>query len=411
MAPPKPEPPPAAPPKAPPAAPVVPPQAPPKPEPVGAKPVPPKAPERPAPPPKPEVVARAALPPKRSPLPLVIGGVVVIVAGLVGFLVMSSSKKASQVAEVTKAREDSLRAVQLARAREDSLKRVLEAAASSSIAALREKLAEAERLQAQTRAKGDYDQALAELEEAVRLTTQGSHEAARLRAQAGLERIESAIDRSRRIQEREDLAKRDRDQALARLRAEVTALSESVAVLKRDRGTAFAGAQLQQLEQIVQKARQFVDAENITGGQEQVSYGYDMVSKVRFAITDGKRQEAEAQRLLRERQEQARRDSIQRAELAKQQLAQPPTEPVAVKRVPAVYPPAARAANVQGTVEIEFEVGVDGRARDFKVVKSLGAGCDEAAIEALKQWEFKPGTQGGKPVPVRIKLPFVFRKQ
>jgi protein TonB len=70
----------------------------------------------------------------------------------------------------------------------------------------------------------------------------------------------------------------------------------------------------------------------------------------------------------------------------------------------------AEQAGVEGRVVIEFEVGTDGVARDFVVIESLPAGCDDAAIEAIKRMEFTAATQGGKSVPTRIKMPFMFKK-
>jgi len=381
----------------------------PEPKPSVAEPVPPRALERPTAGAKPEV-AKAAAPPKRSPLPLIIGGGVVALAVIIGLVVTLSGKKAGETARIGQAQAESLRVVQAAHAQQDSMTRALELQASTAVTALRERLAEADRLQAANRAKADYDKANDYLEEAVQLTSQGNHELALQRAQSAIEHIDSAIDRSRRIQEREDLANKDRDEALAKLQGDVAALQESISVLKTSGGSALAGVQVQQLEQIVGKARQFADAGNLDGAQEQVSYAYDMASKVRFAVTDGKRQQAEAERRLAERRTQAVQDSVKKAQADSAQRTQPPTKAVATKTVIPVYPRPAMLAGISGTVEIEFEVGIDGRARDFKIVKSLGAGCDESAVDALKQWEFRPATQGGKPVPTRMRIPMVFKK-
>ena len=42
----------------------------------------------------------------------------------------------------------------------------------------------------------------------------------------------------------------------------------------------------------------------------------------------------------------------------------------------------------------------DGKATNIRVLRSLGLGLDEKAIEAVKQWKFKPGYKDGKPVTV-----------
>jgi hypothetical protein len=53
-------------------------------------------------------------------------------------------------------------------------------------------------------------------------------------------------------------------------------------------------------------------------------------------------------------------------------------------------------------------VGVDGRPRDIHVIRYLGHGLDEQAIETLRQWTFEPGTTDGVPVPVLISVQMAF---
>ena len=55
------------------------------------------------------------------------------------------------------------------------------------------------------------------------------------------------------------------------------------------------------------------------------------------------------------------------------------------------YSEEARKAKYQGTVLLYIEVDTDGRATNIRVVRSLGLGLDEKAIEAVKKWKFKPG--------------------
>lgn len=73
------------------------------------------------------------------------------------------------------------------------------------------------------------------------------------------------------------------------------------------------------------------------------------------------------------------------------------------------YPERARNAGKEGVVRLEATIGIDGKARDIEVIEELGYGCDEAAIEALKRSRFSPGTQDGKPVPMRIRIPYRFK--
>ena len=73
--------------------------------------------------------------------------------------------------------------------------------------------------------------------------------------------------------------------------------------------------------------------------------------------------------------------------------------PVKVRHVPPVYPVIAQQARVEGIVIIEAIVGVDGRVTDARVLRSKPL-LDEAALAAVRQWEFTPTTLNGVPVPV-----------
>lgn len=74
------------------------------------------------------------------------------------------------------------------------------------------------------------------------------------------------------------------------------------------------------------------------------------------------------------------------------------------------FPTAAQSANISGIVQIQFVVERDGSISGVKVLKSLGFGCDEAAMEVVKKMpRWTPGMQNGKPVRVYFQMPFVFR--
>lgn len=73
--------------------------------------------------------------------------------------------------------------------------------------------------------------------------------------------------------------------------------------------------------------------------------------------------------------------------------------PVKIRHVPPVYPPIAQQARVEGVVIIEAIVGVDGRVLEARVLRSKPL-LDEAALAAVRQWEFTPTTLNGVPVPV-----------
>ena len=86
------------------------------------------------------------------------------------------------------------------------------------------------------------------------------------------------------------------------------------------------------------------------------------------------------------------------------------TLPVPVREVKAGYTAAAMEARIEGTVAMEVVVLADGKVGEFKVTRSLDTeyGLDTQAVEAIKQWLFKPGTKEGKPVAVRVAIEVTF---
>ena len=64
----------------------------------------------------------------------------------------------------------------------------------------------------------------------------------------------------------------------------------------------------------------------------------------------------------------------------------------------------ARKNKYQGTVVLAAVIGPDGRPRNIRVVRSLGMGLDEKAVERVKTWLFEPGKKNGTPVAVAMNL-------
>jgi TonB family protein len=83
--------------------------------------------------------------------------------------------------------------------------------------------------------------------------------------------------------------------------------------------------------------------------------------------------------------------------------------PKLLKKVEPEYDEEARAAKYQGTVVLQVVIGPDGLAHNPVVVKSLGLGLDQKAIEAVAQWQFSPGVKDGAPVPVAATVEVNFR--
>ncbi len=84
------------------------------------------------------------------------------------------------------------------------------------------------------------------------------------------------------------------------------------------------------------------------------------------------------------------------------------TAPVVIHRVEPDYPDEARKAKFQGSVLVYVEVDEQGRVKGIRVAKPAGLGLDEKAIEAVRQWRFRPATRDGRPVavPARIEVSF-----
>jgi periplasmic protein TonB len=73
------------------------------------------------------------------------------------------------------------------------------------------------------------------------------------------------------------------------------------------------------------------------------------------------------------------------------------------------YSEEARKAKYQGTVVLWTIVGPDGKPREIRVVRSLGMGLDEKAVEALRKWRFAPAYKEGQPVAVQINVEVNFQ--
>ena len=75
------------------------------------------------------------------------------------------------------------------------------------------------------------------------------------------------------------------------------------------------------------------------------------------------------------------------------------------------YPEMARRAGIEGRVTVQFIVSETGSVICPRVIRGIGGGCDESALEVVKKARFIPGSQFGVPVPVQYSLPIVFRLQ
>jgi TonB family protein len=84
--------------------------------------------------------------------------------------------------------------------------------------------------------------------------------------------------------------------------------------------------------------------------------------------------------------------------------------PKKIKDVKPVYPAVAQSTRVAGAVTIEATIGPDGKVIDAKVVHSIPL-LDQAALDAVRQWEYLPTLLNGVPVPVLVTVTINFTRQ
>ena len=83
--------------------------------------------------------------------------------------------------------------------------------------------------------------------------------------------------------------------------------------------------------------------------------------------------------------------------------------PVPVYRPEPEYSEEARKAKWQGAVLLSLVVDENGVPQNIMVIRSIGLGLDQKAIEAVQKWRFKPGVKDGKAVPVFANIEVNFR--
>jgi len=85
------------------------------------------------------------------------------------------------------------------------------------------------------------------------------------------------------------------------------------------------------------------------------------------------------------------------------------SEPIPTYMPDPTYSEEARKAKYQGVVSLWIVVDSQGNVTDARVVKPLGLGLDEKAVETVRTWKFKPAMRNGVPVPVRVGVDVFFR--
>jgi protein TonB len=82
--------------------------------------------------------------------------------------------------------------------------------------------------------------------------------------------------------------------------------------------------------------------------------------------------------------------------------------PRLLREVKARYTDEARRRGTTGNVILEIVINRDGAVSDVTVRRGLGAGLDERAIEAVRQWKFAPARRLGEPVDVMVEVAVEF---
>jgi TonB family protein len=83
--------------------------------------------------------------------------------------------------------------------------------------------------------------------------------------------------------------------------------------------------------------------------------------------------------------------------------------PMPLNSVEAAYSDEARSKGVNGACFISLVVDANGMPRNLRVIRPLGYGLDQKALEAARKYRFKPAMRKGAPIPVMITVEVNFR--
>jgi protein TonB len=73
------------------------------------------------------------------------------------------------------------------------------------------------------------------------------------------------------------------------------------------------------------------------------------------------------------------------------------------------YSEEARKENYQGAMQLGLTVSAEGKPVEVCIEQGLGSGLDQKALATVREWRFAPGTEAGRPVPVRINVEIEFK--
>jgi protein TonB len=92
---------------------------------------------------------------------------------------------------------------------------------------------------------------------------------------------------------------------------------------------------------------------------------------------------------------------------ARVRVSQGVTQGLLIKKVQPIYPPLARQARIQGNVLLQAEISVEGTIENLHLISGHPM-LAPAAIDAVKQWRYKPYILNGEPVPVETQITVIF---
>jgi periplasmic protein TonB len=85
------------------------------------------------------------------------------------------------------------------------------------------------------------------------------------------------------------------------------------------------------------------------------------------------------------------------------------TEPIVIQKTEPQYTKEALDAKIEGVVTLSSVIGADGVPSYIQLVRGLGMGLDEKAVECLKQWRFRPASNHSEPVAAKVTVEMNFR--
>ena len=184
-----------------------------------------------------------------------------------------------------------------------------------------------------------------------------------------------------------------------------------------DRASATAGQYAPESLKAAQDANSRMDAELANQDAKWIKYydrAHELAESVRLAsekaIADASAGKARAEAAAAAEKAKAAANAATRGRTATRavRVGGAIRNPTKTKNVMPVYPAVAKSARVGGTVHVEATIGPNGKVADARIVKSVPL-LDQAALDAVRQWEYAPTRVRGVAVPVTITVAVNFQ--